>query len=472
MAPSSPDSIADAGPTARTGPTTDAPDPALDRRRRDRRRSRSGDRLTGLADRDVFVRAVDQADRDRDRMVVAVVTVDGLAEINQLCGYDVGDSLLAALGRALATRTSVDVTTARIGGGHLGMLQAPAHPTHPLDLLGPILDDLDAATDAWLDERAALGSPCPIEPRPRAGVAAGYGGGTWSDAEVALSVAIDDPDGQPAVHFDLRDGRLAAQRRRQRLADDVADALHHHRLPVDQLAVVALDRLGPSTGTDPSAAAVDPTGDDRNPAWTRLRPRPAVGPSTSAGDRRADGGVSGTDLALAPGLAGRLDQHLVARAEELRSGPIASAPAVSVPLLGPLVGPRSVLADGSHGDLVVEVDQAALASTDTTVVSDRLTRLGWQVAIVDFDGGWEAWTLVERLPVHHVRPRADLIRRAMAEEPTAVDILRSIGTTAAERGILVAAGPEAASALGAVDRLRGMGLTHLDRPGHRMAEPE
>lgn len=389
-------------------------------------------------------------------MVVAVITVDGLAEINQLCGYDVGDSMLIALGRALVNRSSVDVTTARIGGGHLGLLQAPAHPSHPLDLLGPILDDLDGAVTTWLDERAALGSPCPIEPRPRAGVAAGYGGGTWSDAEVALSVAIDDPDGQPAVHFDLSDGRLAAQRRRQRLADDVADALHHHRLPIDRMPVVPLDQLGTATSSD----------EDRTDGWVRLRPRPAVGPPTSAADRRADSGVTDTDLALAPGLAGRLDQHLVARAGELQSGAIGPAPVVSVPILGPLVGPRSALAHQTERELVVEIDQAALTAADTIALSHRLIGLGWHVAIADFDGGWEAWTLAERLPVHHVRPRADLIRRAMADEPTAAEILRSIGATAAERGILVAAGPEAASALGAVERLRSLGLTHLDRPGH------
>ncbi|MEL6985400.1 MAG: EAL domain-containing protein, partial [Actinomycetota bacterium] len=340
-------------------------------------------------------------------------------------------------------------------------------PTHPLDLVGPILDDLDAAVSQWLDDQAALGTPCPIEPRPRAGVAAGYGGGTWSDAEVALSVAIEDPDGPATVHFDLRDGRLATQRRRQRLADEVAEGLQHHRLPVDQVAVVPLDQVGRSaddtstgTGTGTSETGAGGSG------WTRLRSRPAVGPPSPTVDGRADGSVASIDLALAPGLAGRLDRHLINRAEELRSGPIGAEPVISVPVLGPLVGPRSALSSSPNGALVLEIDQAALASSDSMALSHRLTDLGLHVAIGNFDGGWEAWTLTERLPVHHVRPRADLIRRAMADDRTATELLASIGTTAAERTILVAAGPESASALAAVDRLRSLGITHLDRPGH------
>ncbi len=180
------DGGADNGPELRHEPAE---------RRHDRRRSRSGDRLTGLADRDAFARAVDQADRDRDRLLVAVLTVDGLAEINQLCGYDVGDSLLAALGRVLADRVSVDLTAGRVGGSHLALLQTPAPPRNSTDLLGPIVDDLDRALGRWLDDRAALGTPCPIVPRARVGVAAGHGGATWTDAETALAVAeaANDP---------------------------------------------------------------------------------------------------------------------------------------------------------------------------------------------------------------------------------------------------------------------------------------
>jgi len=411
-------------------------------RRRDRRRSRSGDRLTGLADRDAFARAVDQADRDRDRLLVAVLTVDGLAEINQLCGYDVGDSLLAALGRVLADRVSVDLTAGRVGGSHLALLQTPAPARNTTDLLGPIVDELDLALDRWLDDRAALGTPCPIVPRTRVGVAAGHGGGTWTDAETALAVAEADPEGPAILSFDLTDPRLARHRRRQMLADQVAEALHQGRLLIDRLPVEPVEPGGSS--------------------WVLLVARPMR-------SRPAGRDLHGSDLDLAPGLTGQIDRHLLGRATERHP----SAPsATSVNILGPLDGPLSVLSDRMTAanvgpdpdpvDLVIVVDQQTLVAADPVAFGRRLIELGWRIAVTGFDGGWAAWAAVDRLPVHHLRPDGDLVDRAVAGEGQPTEHLLALTANAADRGILVSAPAPAAGDRSTLERLGDLGVTHLE----------
>ncbi len=382
---------------------------------------------------------------------MAVVTVAGLAEINQLCGYDVGDSLLAALGRVLADRVSVDLTAGRVGGSHLALLQTPAPPRNTTDLLGPVVDDLDRALGRWLADRAALGTPCPIVPLIRVGVAAGHGGATWTDAETALAVAEADPDGQPIVSFDLTDPRLARHRRRQMLADELAEALNHDRLPIDRLPVEPIEAGGRS--------------------WVHLLANPTLTRPTQRGLHRPD-------LDLAPGLAGQIDRQVLERAAE----PSPPSPheiggdgaTISLDVLGPLDGPLSVLANrtasmpgGLHDDpidLVVEVEQHALATTDPLVLARRLTELGWRIAITSFDGGWAAWSTVDLLPVHHLRPVTDLVERAVAAEGHAVEHLLALTANAADRGLPITAATtgRADGDRSSIQRFRDLGITHLE----------
>lgn len=376
---------------------------------------------------------------------MAVVTVDGLAEINQLCGYDVGDSLLGALGRVLAERVSVDLTAGRIGGSHLALLQTPAPSRHPTDLVGPIVDDLDAALRRWLDDRAALGTPCPIMPRARVGVAAGHGGATWSDAETALAVAQSDPNGAPIVSFDLGDPRLASHRRRQLLADDLAEALHHRRLPVDRRPVTPIDEMGPG--------------------WVRLLARPDLARPAPTGPTDTQA-VLATDLGLAPGLAGQVDRHLLERAIERPEPADGASTPVSLVVLGPLEGPRSVLFDESPTtsvELGIEITQDALAAADPAALGRRLHELGWGLAIDGFDGGWADWTAVDRLPVHHLRPSTDLVGLALADRSHPASHLRALTANAADRGIPVAADDRLLAEPSAVERLLDLGITHLER---------
>jgi len=142
----------------------------------------------------------------------------------------------------------------------------------------------------------------------------------------------------------------------------------------------------------------------------------------------------------------------------------------SLNILGPLDGPLSVLTDQTTStgpsDLVIEVEQHTLATTDLVALARRLTELGWRIAITGFDGGWTAWNTVDLLPVHHLRPDTDLVDRAVAAGPHPAEHLLALTATAAARGLLVAATvttPPASSDRSTIERLRDLGITHLER---------
>ncbi|MEM9562985.1 MAG: diguanylate cyclase [Actinomycetota bacterium] len=412
------------------------------------------DRLTGLVGREQVVRVVDQADRDRDPLITAVFAIDGLAEINQLCGHDAGDALLRRVGPVLGQQVSVDVTVGRIGGGRLGLVVAPAGDRKPEPTIHPVLDALTGALAAWSADQAALGSPSPVEPVVRAGVAAGEGADTLVAAEAALAAALDDPDGPTMVVAGTDHPGLIRHRRRRRVVEQLAEAL---------------DRGLPRVLAEPVECLADPSN-----GWWCLRPDSAVAVRTD------DSAVlDHRDLGPTPGLAARLDRALLDRAVEVGAS---GETTVVVPLLGPLVGPRSALSAArperpgrpERLGLVVEVERAQLAGVDLPALCRRLDELGLRVGLIGAVGGWDDARLLRRLPIHHVRPAAELVEAAIADDPIAVRALDDLVATARELGAAIVAPTRPpgdhsdAVAAGATpgndtDALRGLGVTHRHR---------
>jgi GGDEF domain-containing protein len=398
------------------------------------------DTLTGLASHHVFARAVDQADRDRDRMMVAVVVIEGLAEVNRLCGRHAGDDLIRSTGRPLAERSSVDVTAARLEGGHFGLLWAPADDHRPEHVIDPILDELNRAAGRWAAGLASLGTPSPVVPIPLIGMAVGYDGAVWTEAELALDIVLADPTGPNVARFDPNDGRVAQRRRWQRLVAELARAAEHDRLG---LVAGVVEALGPA----PTSA------DDGR--WLRVGLHlPNAG---RADDHLPANGVSSAELTSTPGLAGELDRRLLDRACDLlsghadagRGGGTGRPTRVGVPIFGPLIGRRSVLDDGRAWPpgIVVEIDQArlvALSPSAAAELAQRLTDLGWELTVADFDGGLAGWTAADRLAANHLLVSPELVRGALAGDAAASRLLDVTAASAAATGRLLLAPPAVA----------------------------
>jgi predicted signal transduction protein with EAL and GGDEF domain len=424
------------------------------------------DWLTGLASREAFARAVNQADRDRDPLVVATIAIEDFADLNRLCGYEAGDDLLRTLGRALAERASVDITAGRLGGNRFGLLWAPAGDEAPEIWLAPILGDVGAAAGRWASQQLDVGGSSPVTPDVVAGVAAGFSARTWVEAELALELACDRA-GPAIVTFDADDYRVVRYRWRQRVIDDLAVALRR-----DGLSVVA--------------GAIEPLAGGPG-RWLRLG---VPLPGTSRADDRVggpvplvgiEGGATPHDLVLgaigaAPALALALDRRLTDRAEEIVScgrGQLR----VTVPLVGPLTGRRSPVAKLAAAlergaapptRILFEIDQGRLAGGDALAgvreLSAMLTELGSGVVVAGYVGGWEAWRAIDGLPVAYLKPHHDLVTAAAEPGSSAARILETVvdnaGRTDRQLVAPVGALPD--------QRLIDLGFHHVERPARTL----
>jgi diguanylate cyclase (GGDEF)-like protein/PAS domain S-box-containing protein len=82
------------------------------------------DRLTGLANRHLFMSRLTSALRAPDAGAVAVVFIDldGFKAVNDTHGHDHGDRLLQAVGRALKRAAGASAVAARMGGDEFAIL--------------------------------------------------------------------------------------------------------------------------------------------------------------------------------------------------------------------------------------------------------------------------------------------------------------------------------------------------------------
>ena len=93
------------------------------------------DNLTGLANRAVFVEALQQAihraQRDGEHFAVLYLDLDHFKDVNDTLGHPVGDLLLQALGDRLRSSIRGMDTVARFGGDEFALIQT--HIPEPLD---------------------------------------------------------------------------------------------------------------------------------------------------------------------------------------------------------------------------------------------------------------------------------------------------------------------------------------------------
>ncbi|MEZ5081347.1 MAG: GGDEF domain-containing protein [Thermoleophilia bacterium] len=84
------------------------------------------DALTGLANRAVFDRELENATRDGQPAAVCVLDLDEFKAVNDRFGHATGDQVLCAVARRLRTAVRQDDTIARIGGEEFGWIMPNA----------------------------------------------------------------------------------------------------------------------------------------------------------------------------------------------------------------------------------------------------------------------------------------------------------------------------------------------------------
>jgi diguanylate cyclase (GGDEF)-like protein len=82
------------------------------------------DPLTGLPNRELFRRRVEEATRRTGSCAVVLVDLDRFKEVNDTLGHHAGDQLLRMVARRLADALRSDDTVARLGGDEFGLLLA------------------------------------------------------------------------------------------------------------------------------------------------------------------------------------------------------------------------------------------------------------------------------------------------------------------------------------------------------------
>jgi diguanylate cyclase (GGDEF)-like protein len=91
------------------------------------------DQLTGLANRTQFADAlrqtVDHARQRRESVTIFYIDLDDFKPVNDAHGHEIGDRLLAAVGRRLKASTRASDVVARLGGDEFAvLLTSPASP--------------------------------------------------------------------------------------------------------------------------------------------------------------------------------------------------------------------------------------------------------------------------------------------------------------------------------------------------------
>jgi diguanylate cyclase len=115
------------------------------------------DPLTGLANRVLFERCVQEAIGTGTAGAVVLADLDHFKEVNDLLGHHEGDRLLVEVGRRLATALGPDGVVARLGGDEFGLVLPGAWEQEELR------SRLAAAREAVSGEVLLSGTPVSVE---------------------------------------------------------------------------------------------------------------------------------------------------------------------------------------------------------------------------------------------------------------------------------------------------------------------
>jgi diguanylate cyclase (GGDEF)-like protein len=357
------------------------------------------DPLTGLANRRGLMRALHRAAASGTPRVLLGLDLDGFKHVNDVRGHDVGDNVLAEVGRRLRDNLRPDAVAARLGGDEFAVLLPNA------------VDDADQVAERLL---GVLGRPYE---QP--------GGPVFLSVSIGLAVQSDNPD----VELLLRNAdlalRYAKQHGKNRIEryDAAYDQLLRRRTTLEHELRGAIERDELRLAFQPVAAlpSVRPVGAEALLRWHH----------PELGNVRPDEFIP---LAEECGMIGKLGAWVLDRACWQLSRWLAEGHDVWVSVN---VSPRELHAP-EYVDQVttalrahrVPPQRLVLEVTEHTVATDldelirRLTalrRTGVRIALDDFGAGYSSLGQLRRLPIDILKIDHSLVAEHEPVRPVGTD---------------------------------------------------
>ncbi len=129
------------------------------------------DHLTGLANRALFQRQLQQAivtsRSDGVETSLLLIDLDGFKDVNDLNGHAVGDELLIEMARLLSALAAPDDVVARLGGDEFAIISRGEQPSSAAILADIVIDRLSrpmAIGGRQVDVTASVGVACTLGP--------------------------------------------------------------------------------------------------------------------------------------------------------------------------------------------------------------------------------------------------------------------------------------------------------------------
>jgi diguanylate cyclase (GGDEF)-like protein len=380
------------------------------------------DSLTGLLNRRRFRAELDQyvsfTDRYGGQGAVMIIDIDGLKQVNDKLGHQIGDSLIRRISGALRERVRATDIVARLSGDEFAVLMPQSDTAGAMqlgeDLRGAVADDALTASEQG-SSTISIGITM-------------FGGKREASAETVL-VAADQAmyrakeEGRNRVAlFEDPDASQVRAQRSQTTTARIRDALTQNRL---SLATQPIRSLA-SGGIERYELLLRMTGESGE-----LLPA-----------------ASFIEVAERSGMVQELDRWVVARALEMLAERERAGEPVSlhVNLSGASLTDISVLefierrldeGDADPARCTFEITKTAQVEDYATAAgfADRLTEFGCEVAIDDYGAGFSPFHYLKTIPFDVIKIDGAFIRdmpRNDADQLTVkaiVEIARGLGKT-------------------------------------------
>ncbi len=381
------------------------------------------DSLTGLVNRRRFRAELDQYVSFNARYggqgSVMVIDIDGLKEVNDKLGHQVGDNLIRRIAAAMRERVRATDTVARLSGDEFAVLMPQADTTGALQLGEDLRSEVAEGSAAIVEREAATTISVGIT----------MFGGKRDVAAESVLVAADqalyrakEEGRNRVVLFSEPTSTEMRLRRGQTTSARIRDALTHDRL---RLATQPIRSLASG-------------GIERYELLLRM----------TAEDGELLPAASFIEVAERSGMVQELDRWVVARALELLAERERAGEPVSlhVNLSGASLTDISVLefierrldeGDADPGRCTFEITKTAQVEDYEKAAgfADRLTEFGCEVAIDDYGAGFSPFHYLKEIPFDLIKIDGAFIRdmpRNDADQLTVkaiVEIARGLGKT-------------------------------------------